>query len=161
MSKISGPMFMMKRGFPILWFGFLVAFVLVVLVSSIQKGAQPEDLFFLIGPLFMSVFGYVVMKRLIWDLVDEVYDHGDYLVVRNRGDEARIDLADIMNVSVSTFMNPQRVTLRLVRRSRFGHEISFSPARPFTLNPFASMARNEIAENLMVRVDQARSRRAI
>jgi len=157
MTKISsGSMFMMKRVFPVLWFGFLVLFVGGSMTSAITRGPQLGDLFFLVVPVFMSIIGYTVMKQFIWDLVDEVYDHGDYLVIRNRGDEARIDLADIMNVSVSTNMNPPRITLRLVHPTRFGTEVSFSPIRPFTLNPFA---KNEVAESLIVRVDRARSKR--
>ena len=161
MTKISsGSLIFMKRVFPIMWFGFLVFFVVATVVPSITR-REPGDLVFFIVPVFMALIGYTVMKRFVWDLVDEVYDHGDYLVIRNRGDEARIDLADVMNVSVSTFVNPPRITLRLARPSRFGTEISFSPTRPFTLNPFASFAKNEIAESLIVRVDRARSRRAV
>jgi hypothetical protein len=44
-----------------------------------------------------------------------------------------------------------------VHPGKFGDEIAFSPIRRFTLNPFA---RNEVAEDLMARVDQARMRRA-
>ena len=71
-----------------------------------------------------------------------------------KGDvEERVPLANIMNVSASVAMNPPRITLRLVRPGKFGAEIAFSPVRTFTLNPFA---RNPVAEDLMLRVDQAR-----
>jgi hypothetical protein len=63
-----------------------------------------------------------------------------------------------MNVSALTQMNPPRVTLRLAVPSVFGPEITFTPARPFTLIPFA---KNEIAEDLIVRVDWARAKRAV
>jgi len=159
MTKISsGSMFIMKRVFPVLWFGFLVVFVGAGMMWAIAGGPELSDLFFLVTPLFLAIIGYAVMKQFIWDLVDEVYDHGDYLVIRNRGDEARIDLADIMNVSVSTNLNPPRISLRLAHPTKFGTEVSFSPIRPFTLNPFV---KNEIAESLIVRVDRARSRRAV
>jgi hypothetical protein len=119
MTKISsGSMFIMKRVFPVLWFGFLVFFVGASMMSAITRGPELSDLFFLVVPAFMAIIGYTVMKQFIWDLVDEVYDHGDYLVIRNRGDEARIELADIMNVSVSTNMNPPRITLRLIHPTR-------------------------------------------
>jgi hypothetical protein len=95
---------------------------------------------------------------MLWDLVDEVYDCGDTLLVRNRGQEAMIPLSNIMNVNVSTFMNPPRVTLKLATPSILGPEITFSPAQRFSFNPFA---RNESMEQLIVRVDRARSRRAI
>jgi hypothetical protein len=157
MTRISsGSTFFMKRVFPIMWFGFLLFFVGAGLKFAIGLGAAPGGLALLVVPLMMAVIGYAVMTRLIWTLVDEVYDHGDYLVVKNGGDEMRIDLADIMNVNAVTNMNPPRITLRLVHPTRFGTEVSFSPIRRFTLNPFA---KNEIAESLIVRVHQARSQR--
>lgn len=138
-----------KKIFPALWFGFLGFF----LVTTTLTGVVGEDLMFLVVPVSMAVFGFFLMKKLVWDLADEVYDGGDFLLVRNRGEEDRIPLSNIMNVSVSTYMNPPRVALRLANPSRFGNEIVFSPIAGFTLNPFA---RNQVAEDLIVRVDQAR-----
>jgi hypothetical protein len=161
MAQISsGSLFLLKRVFPIVWFGFLAFMAFMTVIPALMAG-EPRGLVFFIVPVIMAILGYTILRRFVWDLVDEVYDHGDYLVVRNRGDEARIDLADVMNVSVSTFVNPPRITLRLARPSRFGTEISFAPARPFSLNPLAHLGKNEVAESLIVRVDQARSRRAV
>lgn len=146
-----------KRVFPVMWFGFLVVFVVIALSQGIANDAGPATLPFFFVPIFMAFVGYIVMRRFILDLVDEVEDHGDYLVIRNRGEEARIALADIMNVSASTNVNPPRITLRVTHDTKFGKEISFSPIRPFTLNPFA---RNEIADKLIERVYEARSKRS-
>ncbi|HEY2628588.1 MAG TPA: hypothetical protein VGI57_05640, partial [Usitatibacter sp.] len=96
---------------------------------------------------------FILFRKVVWDLMDEVYDGGDYLLVKNGDKEDRIQLSNIMNVSASTMVNPPRVTLRLVTPCRFGKEVTFSPVRPFTLNPFA---KNTIAENLIERVDKAR-----
>jgi hypothetical protein len=63
-----------------------------------------------------------------------------------------------MNVNASTYVNPPRITLRLVTPGRFGNEIAFSPIAGFRLNPFA---KNKIAEDLIVRVDRARSKRTV
>jgi hypothetical protein len=126
------------------------------MIWAIARGPEWSDLLFLFMPMVMAIIGYTVMRQFIWDLVDEVYDHGDYLVIRNRGDEARVNLTDVMNVNVSTNLNPPRITLRLVQPSKFGTEISFSPIRPFLASPFK---RSEIAESLIVRVDRARSKR--
>jgi hypothetical protein len=145
----------MKRVFPVVWFGFIVVVAGTALVAALGQGARLGELVFFLVPVLVAMVGFMVMKRFIWDLVDEVEDHGDYLLVRNRGDEARIDLANIMNVSATTFVNPPRITLRLRQSIRFGTDVSFSPVRPFTLNPFA---RNEVAEDLIVRVDRARSK---
>jgi hypothetical protein len=53
-------------------------------------------------------------------------------------------------------VNPSRITLRLAERGRFGDEIVFSPVRTMTFNPFAKSA---VAEDLIVRVDKARTQR--
>jgi len=50
-------------------------------------------------------------------------------------------------------VNPPRITLRLVRPGRFGREITFTPVKPFTMNPFT---RNPVADDLIERVDKAR-----
>jgi len=83
---------------------------------------------------------------------------GDFLLVKNRGEEDRVTLSNVMNVSASTNMNPPQITLRLVKPGKFGTEIAFSPTAGFALNPFA---KNQVAEDLIVRVDRARSKRAV
>jgi hypothetical protein len=153
MTRISSKTtFFYKRIFPILWFGFIAVFVATTLIS----GVIVKSYVFLIVPVFLTVVGYIVMKKLVWDLADEVYDCGDALLVRNRGEEERVALSNIINVSASTFTNPPRVTLRLVNAGRWGREISFSPARALTLNPFA---KNPVVDDPIVRVDRARAQR--
>lgn len=155
MKRISsGNTIISKKVFPVLWFGSLTLFA-AILVFTAKK---PGDLVFLAGPAFMAAIGFILMKNLILNLVDEVYDCGDYLLVRNKGEEENVMLANIMNVSVTTNTNPPRITLRLANPSKFGSEIAFSPVRKFTLNPFA---KDPVAEDLIVRVDQARSKRTI
>jgi hypothetical protein len=144
----------LKVVFPAFWFGFLA----LVLTIAITQGAIREAPMFLLMPFVMAGFGYFFFKHMLWDLVDEVYDCGDSLLVRNRGLEEKIPLSNVMNVNVSTFMNPPRVTLKLATPSIFGSDLTFSPAQRFSFNPFA---KNESMEQLIVRVDQARSRRAI
>ena len=109
-----------------------------------------------IPSVLVLLFLFFVYPRLVLALADEVYDGGDYLLVKRGRLEDRIPLSDIMNVSVSTLVNPPRITLRLAKRSRFGDEVVFSPPKPLTLNPFA---RNAVADNLIARVDAARSQR--
>jgi hypothetical protein len=139
-----------KRVFPLLWFGFLALFVAV----SFFSGAQRQKAVFAVFPLFMGLLGFFIMKKLVWDLVDEVYDCGDYLLIKNRGEEVMVRLSNIMNVSVSTFMNPPRITLRLIHPVSFGDEIVFSPVTGFRLNPFA---KNRVGEDLIMRVHRTRT----
>jgi len=150
MTKISsGSTAFRKKALPILWFGILA----ISVALSLWAGAYRSQPLLVLPPLLVAAFGFVLMKKLVWDLVDEVYDCGDFLLVRNGGVEDRVALSNIMNVSASTMTNPPRVTLRLSTPGRFGDEIVFSPIKPITLNVFA---RNKIADDLIVRVDRAR-----
>ena len=126
-------------------------------VTALLSDAIARAPVVLIAPCIMALFGYVIMKKTLWDLADEVFDCGDHLLVKIRDEQDAVPLSNVMNVSVATLMNPPRITLRLVTPGKFGSEICFSPIRPFTLNPFA---RSAIADDLVVRVDRARARRA-
>jgi len=152
MRLISSKMtFFNKRVFPAIWFGFLAVFIGLALFSG--AGRNPASLLpVLIAPAIMIVFGYVIMKKLVFDLADEVWDDGDSLVVKNGGQEQRIALSDIKNVSYSPFVNPPRVTLSLRRPTVFGDEITFSA--PLRLVPFS---KSPVITDLIERVDQARS----
>jgi hypothetical protein len=151
MRLVSSKMtFFNKRVFPAIWFGFLAVFIGIALFSGAGRDAA-SPLPFLIGPAIMIVFGYVIMKKLIFDMVDEVWDDGDTLVVKNRGQEQRIALSDIKNVSYSPFINPPRVTLSLRRPTVFGDEITFGA--PVRLVPFS---KSPVIADLIERVDLAR-----
>jgi hypothetical protein len=153
MRLISSKMtFFNKRVFPAIWFGFLAVFIGLALFSGAAR--NPASLLpVLIAPAIMIVFGYVIMKKLVFDLADEVWDDGDSLVVKNNGQEQRIALSDIKNVSYSPFVNPPRVTLSLRRPTVFGDEITFSA--PVRLVPFS---KSPVITDLIERVDLARSK---
>jgi hypothetical protein len=156
MKKISsGWITFYKRMFPLLWFGGLASFA----VSGVTRGAVAEGEWMVVAmPFLMAAFGFVLMKKVIWDLADEVEDYGASLLVRKSGEEERISLSNIMNVNASTNMSPQRITLRLARPGRFGTEVAFMPPMWFSFNPFA---KNPVAEDLIVRVDRARRERGV
>jgi hypothetical protein len=109
---------------------------------------------FWIMPVLMAGFGYFVMKHVVFDLVDEVWDLGSELVMKNNGQEAHVALADIVNVSYSVVTNPQRVTLTLRQPTAFGTEVTF--AAPTMWIPFA---KSPIIEELIKRIDVARGSR--
>jgi hypothetical protein len=150
MQQISSrSLYLYKRVFPAFWFGILALILLGPLLGNAPRPPIP----FFLGPLVMGVFGYVLMKKLVWDLADQVFDCGDHLLVKHRGVEESVPLGNIMNVSASMFMRPPRVTLKLVNPGKFGSEISFSPVTPFSLNPFAS---NTVVNDLITRAYKAR-----
>jgi hypothetical protein len=149
MPRLSSRMtFFYKRVFPVVWFGFLLVFVAVGLLGHVAPAAP-----FLLVPVLMIVVGYFIMKKLVFDLVDEVLDAGDALIVRNGGREERIALSDIINVNYSPLINPPRVTLSLRRASAFGEAVTFcAPVRfmPFSTSP--------VVDELIRRIDAARRR---
>jgi hypothetical protein len=138
-----------KRIFPIVWFGFLIFFV-IVNIFVIPGGPLSWVPAVLVAAV-MAVVGYFAMKGFILDLVDEAWDDGDALIVKNGSDSDRIALSDISNVGYSPLMNPPRVTLSLRKPSKFGGKVSFcAPIRVF------SFSANPVVEDLIRRVDAAR-----
>ena len=56
-----------KKVLPTFWFGFLATFV----TATVLSGAATKEPIFLVVPIAMSVFGFVLMRKLVWDLVDD------------------------------------------------------------------------------------------
>jgi hypothetical protein len=108
----------------------------------------------LIVPVLMAVFGYWIMKKLVFGLADEVLDAGDTLVVRRGGQEERIALSDIKNVNYSPYVSPPQVTLSLRRHTVFGDTVTF--CAPVSVVPFRS---SPVIDGLIDRVDAARRKR--
>jgi hypothetical protein len=127
-----------KKAFPAMWFGFLGVFM-CVLIPGVTQGQAPA--FLLLWPLGLAVFGYVLMRELVFSLMDEVWIDGDDIVVRNRGEEDRFPISNIVNVDCSVMTNPERIVLTLRTPSEFGQEIVFSPLSrwwPFSRHPLAT-----------------------
>jgi hypothetical protein len=155
MERISSRFtFWAKWVFPTAWFGFLAFFVIV----TVGTGVAQKDLFFVFVPVVMAIFGFFLMRKVAWDLADSVDDFGSYLLIRRKGKEVRVEFKDVKNVSVSTFVNPPRITLKLVKPTELGDEISFSPRVPISLNPFA---KNLVGEALIERVYRAHGGNAL
>jgi hypothetical protein len=137
---------------PLLFFGIVSLFIAFVIVGGLRSGQNPP-LPVLIVPVLAAAFIYFVMKKLIFDLVDEVLDAGDALIVRNRGQEDRIAFSDIVNVNYTPLVSPPRVTLALRRASVFGPEVTF--CAPLRFVPFSS---SPVINELIQRIDAARRR---
>jgi hypothetical protein len=155
MRRISSQWtFFYKFVFPIIWFGFIVVFLIVAIFVPTRSGQGPP-IPALIVPIIMLVLGYTLMKKLIFDLADEVWDDGAALVVKKSGREERIALSDIKNVNYSTMSSPPRVVLSLRRPSVFGDQVAF--CAPIRFLPFAT---SPIIDDLINRIDAARQKQA-
>ncbi len=149
MKKLSSKStFFNKKIVPTIWFGILAIFIITFLIAGDDNG---PGVMFIIMPILMAVFGYFIMKKMVFDLIDEVYDDGDALLFRNSGKEVRVFLQDIKNVSYQTMMNPPKVTLSIRYETGLGNELSFLPSMSFI--PFK---KNKDIEALIDRIDQAK-----
>lgn len=161
MQRLSSSMtFFYKRVFPVIWFGFIAIFAVSWFAagSSVPAG-NPDRWVGLLAPVFMCVVGAFVLKRLIFNLSDEVWLEGETLVVKNRGESTRLPLGEVINVNCTTMTNPPRITLKLRKESsRLGPEVNFIPAG--RRGPFSAFKANPIAEDLIRRIDALHRRPA-
>jgi hypothetical protein len=95
----------------------------------------------------------IITRMMLGQLVDEVYDCGDTLLIKDDGESYTIRLADIVNVNQALAMNPPKVTFQLRTPWAKGSEVSFVPAVGFRINRFASIPK---IDDLIRRVDDAR-----
>ena len=156
MQRLSSKLtFFYKRVFPFVWFGILALAAAATVLGPLLVGGRTNGspLIFLAVLVFMAGFGYMMMKKMTFDLVDEVLDAGDALVVRNGDVEDHIALSNIINVSCSQFANPPRATLSLRNPSRLGDRITFCPVASLLRLPFSTIP---VVEDLIKRVDNAR-----
>jgi hypothetical protein len=151
MKRISTPYTFSFKIFPFLYFGFIGIFVALVMMGDGWR-RQPE---FLAIPGMMAIGGYWFMKLALGDLVDEVFDCGDFLLIRKGGEKERVSLSDIINVNFAVNQRPARITLTLARPGKFGSLVSFALPPRIYLHP---VPRSEIAEDLIVRAHNARSK---
>jgi hypothetical protein len=147
MRRISSKLtYVYKRVFPAVWFGVLALVVGIVMAASWTAKSWPP-LPFLIVPASIALIGYVIMEKLVFDLVDEVFDDKEALIIKNGRKEERVDLRDIVRVDFTQFVNPPRVTLSLRKPSSFGAEVSF--CAPFRFSFFSpSLIAKELAQRI-------------
>lgn len=156
MQRVSSTRtFFHKRIFPYLWFGFLGLFLVLMFVLPCQGAKCPPPFPFMLIPVLMMGFGAYLMRLLCHGLVDEVWDNGDHLLVKNKGAEQRIPLAAIINLSYAPMGNPSRVTLTLREPGAWGRKIAYIPQRNFTLSP-DKLWNNPKIDDLIDRIDRAR-----
>jgi hypothetical protein len=155
MRKISSKVSSSIQLFPFVFFGFLT-FLCVLLLMN---GALQQAPVFLVVLGAISVGGFFIWKKTLRDVMDEVYDCGDYLSVRKHREEDTILLSNIIDVNftVNRDGTGARITLTLESPGKFGGKILFAPPSQFELGPLPE----KIARDLAARADQARNRHPI
>lgn len=140
-----------KKIFPVVGFGICVA-------TAIMGSRQARPILY-VAPAVVLVMGYVLMKRFVWDLVDEVYDGGDFLIIKKGGREQRLPLVDIVGVTqVPADSGPTRITLFIRNASGAGapDSVAFLPKHASSLNPFT---KDVVFQDLVARTERARAGR--
>jgi hypothetical protein len=152
MKRISSPWtFWIKWVLPAVFFASVaVAFVASLVVPD---KLHPTPIFVLLLPLFAGVFAYLIFRRYCFDLADSVWDAGASLFVKKGWIEERIALSNILHVSHSRWVNPQRLTLTLRSPGKLGGEIAFIP--PVRVFAF-TFQKHPIVDELIERIDKAR-----
>ena len=91
-------------------------------------------------------------------LAEEVFDDGDSLLVRFRGEEERIPFWNIKDADAYNVRGNPGVSLKLVRPCKFGSAVSFVPTTTrvsrWTLDPFWM---DPIVDDLLARSEKARA----
>ena len=138
-----------KRIFPIIMAGFLIFVFGDYFIGTIRGQDKGPPVWFMILMVpFTAIIFYGAMKKVAFELVDEVFDEGHSLLVRNNGQEERISLSDISSINYSAAW----VTLSLRKSSIFGAEIAFSPKTGFaTFIKSAEYSRKTSRFNLQIK----------
>jgi len=146
--------FFYKRVFIVAWLAFVLLFAMIGIIVTVGNQRPWHEVAMAVGiPFGVMLFGWAIFRVTILDVVDEVWDAGDSLVVRNGGEEARIPLADIGRCKASRFVNPERITIEFNRATPFGPRIAFLPKIRWV-----RLSLNPLAKELTERADAARNR---
>lgn len=135
--------------FPLFVLGILVLAVGALLIGAAGQFKLGEIVIFLVIALIPTTIAFAFAWWFGSRLVDEVWDGGFELLVRNDAKEDRIPIDAIETIDYSLFIQPQQVTLRLDRASAFGASITFLPLyRVFQLSmpPIVEDLRRRIAD---------------
>jgi hypothetical protein len=141
-----------KRVYPILFVAGVVLIFAMPLIGALTSDQSPPLWFLIPAGLLVFVVGWLIMKKLISGLVDEVFDEGDALLVKNNHREERIALSDIAGIRYGSLFNPGKVTVILRKPGIFGAEIGFLP--PTRFFPFAG---SPVIRDLTKRIDAQRA----
>jgi hypothetical protein len=135
---------------PIGWLG--VFFLMLSMFIFAERGEKRIKGLWISASVGLGGY-YVMWRQGAFDCVDELWDDGQALIVRNKGKEERIPLENIVNAS-KRYPQSNFVTLELREPSLLGKKIVFSL-------PTIMMLRVDNAglSELINRIDAAKMRR--
>lgn len=149
-ERLSADLQFFRQGVPTL----LVIFAAVILLAifygpgGVEAGSMAAAVLVVAA---LSV-GLLLVRRTAAQLAEEVDLIDDALIVRRRGVEQRIPLAQIVDVHRDLLLRPG-ITLVLREAGPLGDRIRFLPSNAYRA---ANWGRNRIARRLDALVDRAR-----
>ena len=138
----------LRRVFPLVWFGVLSIAFVAAIVLRLQGASVPAEAIWV--PVVMAAFGLVLHKVFVSHLATDVLDAGDSLVVSFGRKTTSIALRNILRVSANGLVNPPTATLHLIEPCIFGAQISFSPT-----GSVGPLGGNALVKDLQARVAAA------
>ena len=131
-----------------MWFGGLLFFLFVTLLKA-DYGSILVTTGFL---SFMGLLGFIMFKKMVWDLADEVYDNVDSLIFRKGRVEQIVELKDIINIDYAHLNSPERVVIHTRKKGEIGNELAFSLPMRFNL-----FKKSPYVRELIERVDKSKN----
>ena len=153
MKKIScRTTFYQKKLFPLVFIGFGIY---AMIVGGTGESGHPFFILLFLLIITLIIFAHIQFK--VFFLMDEVFDDGDSLLLRNSGKEVRIPLQEIENICYpkknNYYSRLEQVELTLKHPTEFGTEIYFLSAGD---DLFSNEANTDIPD-LMERINQTKT----
>lgn len=113
-----------KRALPLFIVAFLALHSLGV-VSAVMNGREPRGV--LMFPIVCAAIAYISWRLLVRPQSDKVCIDHDDVIVRNKGQEDRFPITNIVRVKSLRFRRPESIILTLRMPCKFGKEVQFIP----------------------------------
>lgn len=131
MKKISSKLTLVyKYVIPFLTFWFTISFIIWIYRDS--NGNEKIYPILMIQSLMLVIF-FVIFKKTVFNLTNEVFYNDGYLEFINCNKRIVILFSDINEIKYQAWTRPKRIVLKLNKSSEFGNELAFMP--PINLNP--------------------------
>jgi len=149
MKKISSDKtFLHKSVYPLFMLVVSGAMLLIFVGTMVR---EREISFVVLGFIGLAiVYVYSEYRKRAVDLVDEVWDDGDTLVLKNGGREERVAISNISKLRYGGLGNANFVALTLREPCAFGQTIRFVPLRKMY-----RLFKNPLIMDLATRVKHA------
>lgn len=151
MTRISSPLTIItKRVIPLMILTLIAITLFELGKEFTNKNTVSPDA--ILQVVAFCLFGVLFLYTSVFPFVDEVWENGDELIVKNKGTEEHIKFSEIININCSDGICGARVTVRLRRSSTSEQEVSF-----YSKRKLLEFRGNSVVNNLIDKIDASRS----